>query len=504
MKEADLAFQRSGGLLLHPTSLPGSGGIGTIGEEARHFVDVLAVARLGLWQILPLSPTGYGDSPYAALSAFAGNPLLIALEPLVEQGLLTEADLDALPRQSTQHVDFGQVVSSKWAVLRRAFSHVGSVDADPAAERFRAQHEHWLTDFALYMAIKDAHGGAPWNEWEPALRSRQPHALEEARARLQTDIQFHIWTQFIFFHQWEALKRYANERGIRIIGDIPIFVACDSADVWANQQLFRLTPGGTPEVVAGVPPDYFTATGQLWGNPHYRWDRLEAEDFKWWVDRFRMALTTLDIVRLDHFRGFAAAWAVPYGDRTAEHGQCEPSPGADLFASLKRNLGELAIVAEDLGVITPDVEELRDTFGFPGMQVLQFAFGGGSFSTMLPHDFLHNTAVYTGTHDNDTTVGWFSSRSDQERAFILAYVNSTGYDIAWDMIRLAFSTVGVLAVVPMQDVLRLGSSARMNLPGQVGGNWTWRYLPGDVTQEHVRNLQCLAKIYGRAVADTTV
>ncbi|MBV9282731.1 MAG: 4-alpha-glucanotransferase [Chloroflexi bacterium] len=494
------ALTRSAGILLHPTSLPGPGGIGSLGAEANAFADMLSAGGLQLWQILPLGPTGYGDSPYAALSALAGNPLLIALEPLRDQGLLSDADLRALPGFSTPSVDYGLVVTGKMGVLRRAFGRVGSLDRVPGIERFRAENRDWLEDFVLYMAIKDEHGGAPWSQWEPALRSREPAALDAARERLRQDIDLHIWLQYVFAEQWGALKRYVNERGIRIIGDIPIFVAYDSADVWANQAVFRLTPTGEPEVVAGVPPDYFSPTGQLWGNPHYRWDTMERDGFAWWVERFRAAMRQVDIVRIDHFRGFAAAWAVPYGHSTAEHGQWEPSPGQALFRALVQHLPELAVIAEDLGVITPDVVALREEFGFPGMQVLQFAFDAGPWGTALPYTYGANTVVYTGTHDNDTVLGWFSSLPDDQRDYVLSYVGTQGTDIAWDMIRLAFASAAVMAVVPLQDVLRLGSGARMNTPGTSYGNWQWRFVPGQIGQEQLRTLWRWAEIFGRAPA----
>lgn len=491
-------FTRSAGILLHVTSLPGPGGIGSLGAESYAFADRLAAAGMQLWQILPLGPTGYGDSPYAALSAFAGNPLLIALEPLRDRGWLSDQELGELPRYSTPAVDYGLVAPVKMDLLRRAFARACSAGSAHGLEGFGAENASWLEDFALYRAIKDAHGGAAWIEWEPALRGRNEDALEAARAHLRDDVEFHVWSQFVFSEQWRALKRYVNARGIRIIGDIPIFVAFDSADVWANQRLFRLRPNGEPEVVAGVPPDYFSATGQLWGNPHYRWDVLEAEGYRWWIERFRASLRQVDIVRIDHFRGFAAAWAVPYGHSTAEHGEWVPQPGQALFSTVTQQIPELAVIAEDLGVITPDVIALRDTFGFPGMQILEFAFDAGPWGTGLPYSYGRNTVVYTGTHDNDTAVGWFGSLPDEQRTYVLSYVGTQGTDIAWDLIRLAFSSSAVMAVVPLQDVLRLGSGARMNTPGTTAANWQWRYVPGQLNREESRNLRRLAETYGRA------
>lgn len=494
-----MASSRTAGILLHPTSLPGAGGIGTLGESAYRFVDLLHAAHLGLWQVLPLGPTGYADSPYAALSAFAGNPFLLSLQPLVERGLLQQDDLNTLRADTDRRVDFGSVVPIKTAILRRAFGRLDIGERDlPEVAAFREANRDWLDDFALYMAIKGAHDLAGWSDWPEPLRRREPHALREAGERYAAEIRFHRWAQYLFFSQWTELKRCANERGIRIVGDIPIFVAYDSADVWARQDLFELDQEGRPVVVAGVPPDYFTATGQLWGNPHYRWDVMKARGYDWWIDRMRKLLELVDIVRLDHFRGFAAAWAVPFGNDTAVQGDWVPGPGRDLFAALESALGRLPIIAEDLGVITPDVVQLREEFGFPGMQVLQFAFGLGPWSTALPYNFTSNMVVYTGTHDNDTTVGWFASLDPPTRQQVLDYAATQGLDIGWDLIRLAFASVAEYAVVPIQDVLRLGSNARMNLPGTVGGNWSWRFADGDLTESHIDGLRFLAQTYGRA------
>jgi 4-alpha-glucanotransferase len=493
-----MPFERAAGILLHPTSLPGFGGIGSLGAEAYQFVDTLQSAGMRLWQVLPLGPTGYGDAPYSALSAFAGNPLLIALQPLVDDGLLTPEELTPLSTLPDSYVDFGRVVPDKMAVLRRSFDRFPGTEAQAAdLQYFRTANAGWVEDVALFMAIKHAHGGGPWKDWEPELRSRQPDALALARHHLAREIDFHVYIQWQFFRQWEALKRYANGRGIRIVGDIPIFVALDSSDVWAHQDVFQLDPTGTPSVVAGVPPDYFSATGQLWGNPHYRWDRLEADGFSWWIDRFRMIFRLVDIVRLDHFRGFAAAWQVPHGEDTAIRGEWVPAPGEALFQRINDVFGGAPIIAEDLGVITPDVEALRDRFHFPGMQILQFAFSSTPRDPSLPHNYRKNTVVYTGTHDNDTTVGWFAARTNEERGAVLAYVGTKGLDIAWDLIRLAFASTADLAIVPLQDVLRLGTHARMNYPGRPEGNWSWRFTPSSITADHVHELHFLAGIYGR-------
>jgi 4-alpha-glucanotransferase len=493
-----MAFSRAAGILVHPTSLPGPGGIGTLGADTYEFLDTLHSTGITLWQVLPLGPTGYGDSPYSALSAFAGNPFLIALEPLVDEEWLLPEELMSVSGLPESRVDFGRLGPAKMGTLRQAFRRFREMgtQTEQVAD-FAAREATWLDDFALYMAIKDAHGGAPWIEWEPPLRARDETALVSARQELDDQIAFHRFVQFVFFRQWSEVKRRAGELGIQVIGDIPIFVAFDSADVWAHQELFQLDEEGFPEVVAGVPPDYFSATGQLWGNPHYRWDAMAQTGYAWWVDRFRMALRLVDIVRLDHFRGFAGAWAVPYGNLTAEHGQWVPGPAAGFFSALRDVLGTLPIIAENLGVITPDVEALRAQFAFPGMQILQFAFGSDPENGALPHNFERNTAVYTGTHDNDTTVGWWMSIGEAERQAVRDYLGTTGADISWDMLRLAFASVADLAIVPMQDVLRAGTRSRMNLPGRPDGNWAWRFVRAALTEAHLAGLKKLAETYGR-------
>jgi 4-alpha-glucanotransferase len=494
-----MSFERAAGILLHPTSLPGPGGIGTLGAGAYRFVDVLERAGAGLWQVLPLGPTGYGDSPYSALSAFAGNPFLIALEPLVERGWLNAGDMAVLEGMPETHVDFGRLVPAKMEVLRRAYNTAhSSGESQDAIDAFSAANSGWLDDFCLFMAIKDAHGGGPWIDWETPLRLHREDAVAEARETLRDGIAFHRFIQFVFFEQWSALKAYANAHGVKIVGDIPIFVANDSADVWSNHGLFQLDETGLQTVDAGVPPDYFSVTGQLWGNPHYRWDAMEETGFSWWIERFRMLLRMVDIVRLDHFRGFAAAWSVPHGNTTAEHGEWVSAPGFALFSAVRSALGDLPIIAENLGVITPDVEELRHAFGFPGMVILQFAFSTDALDASLPHNMERNTVVYTGTHDNDTTVGWFESLSESEGAFVKAYLESSGVDGSWDLLRAAFKCVADLAIVPLQDVLRVGNAGRMNLPGRASGNWSWRFTDGCVTELQVREFRRLAETYGRA------
>jgi 4-alpha-glucanotransferase len=494
-------FARASGLLLHPTSLPGSAGIGDVGRAAYMFVDFLAASGQRLWQVMPLGPTGYGDSPYATLSAFAGNPLLLALEALVEDGLLAAADLRTLPAFDDQRVEYGQVIEHKMRLLRRAFerfSGAAPVSLRAAFAAFRADNSGWLADYALFRALKDAHGGTVWNRWEADLAAHRPEALARAREALAGDVAFHEYTQFLFFRQWAALHAYAVARGIRIIGDIPIFVAYDSADVWAHPDLFFLDEGGNPTVVSGVPPDYFSVTGQRWGNPLYRWDRLAETGYAWWIARFRAALALVDIVRLDHFRGFAAYWEVPADEETAMHGRWVPGPGAALFHAVTDALGQVPIIAEDLGLITPDVHALRDELGYPGMRLLQFAFDTDATNEYLPHEYPHHCVVYTGTHDNDTAVGWYASRTDRVRRFLARYVGHESREVHWDLIRLALASVADMAIIPLQDALGLGSAARMNQPGRASGNWTWRCTSEQLTWAVVSRLREMAAVYGRA------
>ncbi len=504
-------FSRSSGVLLHPTSLPGRYGVGDLGAEAQAFIDFLAASGQSLWQVLPLGPTGYGDSPYQSFSAFAGNTLLVSPDRLLEEGLLAKSDLADAPRFSGERVDFGAVIEFKNKLLKRAFAnfqHSTDTGLRVNFETFCQREAAWLDDYALYRALKDARGGAAWNKWEPPIASREPHALDLVREALRAESDAHKFSQFLFFSQWHALKRAANERGIRIVGDIPIFVAHDSADVWTHPRLFKLNEDGSPRVVAGVPPDYFSATGQLWGNPLYDWEHMQADKFRWWIARVSSMLRTVDILRIDHFRGFAASWEIPGGDRTAERGRWVNAPGRELFRAIRAALGDVPILAEDLGVITPDVEALRDDFGFPGMRIIQFAFGGDSLNHDLPHNYHPNVAVYTGTHDNDTTVGWFESEAgagstrnrqqiERERKFCLDYLNSDGAEIHWDFIRAALASVARIALIPLQDVLGLGNDARMNLPNSTVGNWSWRYPSGALTNKLRDRLKELTELYGR-------
>lgn len=495
-----MRLPRSSGILLHPTSLPGRFGIGDLGNEAYQFVDFLVGAGQKLWQIMPLGPTGYGDSPYQSFSSFAGNPLLISPELLAEEGLLSQSDLDTVPDFPEGRVDYGPVIAFKQALLRRAYERFQAQAAPTRRAAFRAfcrRHAAWLDDFALFMALKEAHRGTVWSSWEKDIASRQPEALQAWTQKLADSIEAHKFAQYLFFTQWLALKDYANAFGIRIIGDIPIFVAYDSADVWAHPELFYLDENGQPTVVAGVPPDFFSETGQLWGNPLYRWEVLAQDGYAWWIERVRATLRLVDIIRLDHFRGFEGYWEVPFGEPTAVKGRWVKGPGAALFQALQDALGPLPIIAEDLGVITPEVEAIRDQFDFPGMKVLQFAFATTPADPFLPHNFLRNCVVYTGTHDNDTTLGWFQTAPPAERAFALKYTGSTGEEFNWDLIRLALASVADTAIIPLQDVLGIGSEGRMNLPGRASGNWAWRYLPGSLTPEIQERLRELTEIYGR-------
>jgi len=505
-------FPRASGILLHPTSLPGPFGIGDLGPNAYAFSDFLVASGQSLWQVLPLGPTGYGDSPYACYSAFAGNTLLISPEQLVTEGLLSKSDLSGLRVSDDERVEFHRVHQLKDALLEKAFqAYKRTTDTAlrSAFETFAQENAEWLDDYALFRALKDAHHGLAWNQWDPALIRRESIAIERVRDQLRDEVEAHKYYQFLFFRQWFALKSYCNERGIHIIGDIPIFVAQDSSDVWTNPEQFKLDQSGVPKVVAGVPPDYFSATGQLWGNPLYNWDTMTADRFKWWIARVKATLKLVDIVRVDHFRGFAASWEIPGGDKTAERGRWVEAPGRELFAAIRDALGDLPIIAEDLGVITPDVEKLRDDFHFPGMRILQFAFSSDTKNIDLPHNYHKNLVVYTGTHDNDTTVGWFQSvagegstrtakQINRERKFCMRYLNTEGEEIQWDFIRAVLASVANTAIVPLQDLLGLGTEARMNLPNSTEGNWSWRFKENALTDKVATRLRELTELYGRA------
>jgi 4-alpha-glucanotransferase len=490
---------RSAGILLHPTSLPGPFGIGDLGPAAYHWVDGLARAKQKWWQILPLGPTGYGDSPYQAFSAFAGNPYLLSPEFLVRDGLLAEVDL-AQAEFPPGHVDYGTVIDFKVRLLQRAWENfkLGAASTLRSAfDDFKLRQANWLDDYALFRALKDAHGGASWQEWERPLIVRNAAALANARLVVADQFGMYQFGQFLFFRQWGELKKYANEHGVRLIGDVPIFVASDSADVWANPGLFLLDEHRQPRFVAGVPPDYFSQTGQLWGNPLYDWEAIKKTDYAWWVARLQATLAQVDFIRLDHFRGFESYWEIPAGMPTAEVGRWAKGPGDDLFHALRRHLGSLPLIAEDLGIITDEVGEMRDRLALPGMRILQFAFGGAVEDRFLPHNYERNTVVYSGTHDNDTTRGWYATLGDREKDFTRRYLGRDGNDISWDLIRLAWGSIADYALAPLQDLLDLGTEARMNLPGRASGNWGWRFQAEMLTDGLLDRLRGLTELYGR-------
>jgi 4-alpha-glucanotransferase len=498
-----MRFERAAGILLHPTSFPGRYGIGDFGDAAYQFVDFLIASKQSLWQILPLGPTGYGDSPYQSFSAFAGNPLLISPDRLVRDGYLPETAVRSLPLFPKQSVDFGPVIEYKTTLLQQAHEHFlthGADEQKDAYQAFCSQQSSWLDDFALFMALKNHHvdhEGGVWNTWPREIALREPEAMASWGQKLAHEVDRHKFLQFLFFQQWLSLKAYANERSIQIVGDIPIFVAFDSADVWANPELFYLDETGGPTVIAGVPPDYFSETGQRWGNPLYRWDKMADNGYKWWAARLQMCFTQADIVRIDHFRGFDAYWEIPADEPTAVVGKWIKGPGAAFFQAMRDQLGELPLIAEDLGVITPEVVALRDAFDFPGMKILQFAFGGERNSNFLPHTFTKNSVVYTGTHDNETVLGWYRNASQAEQDHIRRYMQISGQNISWDMNRLAYASVSNTAVAMLQDLMGLGNEARMNFPGKVGGYWRWRYLPHMLTQDIATRLRDMTELYGR-------
>ncbi|MDF5720448.1 MAG: 4-alpha-glucanotransferase [Rhizonema sp. PD37] len=498
-----MPFPRSSGILLHPTSFPSRFGIGDLGLEAYRFIDFLRESYQQYWQVLPLGPTGYGNSPYASYSAMAGNPLLISLEKLQEQGLLSEEDFAHLPGLSETKVDFDQVVQIKMPLLKKAgenFKNIASPLQKTEFAGFCDSKAYWLDDFALFMALKDANQGASWHKWEPDIAKRIPEALERARQELGTEIDYHKFIQFEFFRQWSQVKSYANMSGIQIIGDIPIYVAHDSADVWSNPDIFCLDEQtGEAALMAGVPPDYFSNTGQLWGNPVYNWEVSQNQDFKWWIGRFEAMLDYVDVIRIDHFRGFESYWAVKRGEQTAINGEWIKAPGEQLFEAIKLKLGKLPVMAEDLGDITPEVIELRDKYEFPGMKILQFAYSADASNPFLPFNYERNSIVYTGTHDNDTTVGWFNEASEHEKYNLSLYLGSYSSDgIHWDFIRLALNSVANQAIIPLQDLLGLDTSARMNFPSKAEGNWDWRYPSHVLVKELSDRLKSLTMLCGRA------
>lgn len=493
-------MQRSAGVLLHPTCLPSPHGIGDLGSTAHAYLDWLADAAVGWWQILPLNPPGPGHSPYSATSTFAGNTLLISPQALVDDGLLDADDLADAPAMPDEWVDYSTVGRWKRTLLARAFERFQTTGSSLTEDhdRFVSEHRAWIDDFALFSAIKDAHGGAPWTEWPEPLARRERDAIATWRREHKTAIARETFAQYLFHRQWALLREHAADVGVSIIGDVPIFVALDSAEVWAHPELFMMDQAGRPAVVAGVPPDYFSPTGQLWGNPLYDWDRMAADGYRWWIDRLKRTLDLVDLVRLDHFRGFAAHWEVPADAATAEIGRWAPGPGQALFDAIAAELGALPFIAEDLGQITADVVELRRTLDLPGMAILHFAFSPEPRSSYIPYAHTPSTVVYTGTHDNNTSLGWFlEDASDAERALLLSYTGTDGSEIHWDLIRLALGSVADLAVIPHQDLAGLGADCRMNTPAVADGNWTFRLMPWMLDREIQDRLAGMISTYGR-------
>ncbi len=492
---------RGSGILAHPTSFPSPFGIGDLGPGAVTILDYLAAGGQRYWQVLPLHPTGYGNSPYATLSAFAGNPLLISPERLFENGLLTASELAEYPAFSEQRVDYGAVITWKMELLERSFNHFSAggefCELHNRFDAFCWEQRDWLDDYSLFAAIKSAYQGAAWTEWDSGLAAREPRALAEARRTLANQVTLQQYLQFWFFSQWSAIRQAAEERQIAIIGDVPIFVAQDSADVWARRELFQLDPEGHPLVVAGVPPDYFSVYGQRWGSPLYCWEVLRDSGYAWWIARVRHALEQVDIIRLDHFRGFHKYWEIPAKEETAVEGHWVKGPGEDLFVAIRERLGDVNFLAEDLGYITPGVNALRERLGLPGMRVLQFAFGGNAANHHLPHHYTPDMVVYTGTHDNDTTLGWFLRCGEHERRHVLRYLHTTEDEAVIELMRAALASVARVAVLPLQDVLGLGSQARMNCPSSIFGNWEWRCPESQLDPARCRQLAEMCTLYGR-------
>jgi len=494
--------RRSSGVLMHPTSLPSRGGIGDFGQAAYRFVDWLTAAKQTLWQILPLGPVGYGNSPYSCTSAFAGNALMISLERLADRGLIDRDKVASLP-DGDMPVDFDSVREHKWPLLREAactFLKSAGPLGRGRFEKFCRTAEWWLEDYVLYSVLREHFSNQPWNQWPREIVHREPKAIAGLRRELHDHIDQERFLQFAFFEQWKALRSYCSARGIRVIGDVAIFVSYDSADVWTHPEIFRLKEDLSPAVVAGVPPDAFSETGQRWGNPVYNWDALKSSGYNWWIKRMRWAVETCDILRLDHFRGFEAYWEIPADEPTAVHGHWVKGPNTDLFEAMRKALGDLPFVAEDLGYITPEVRELRKELGIPGMKIMQFGFSNPGAHIYLPHRFQPDSVVYTGTHDNDTIVGWWnSSATDEEKELATQYLGIQEGGVHWAFIRGALTSVAVLCVIPVQDILGLGSEGRMNIPSEIGDNWSWRFPEQALTPELARKLAVLVEVTDRDV-----
>lgn len=487
-------MERSAGVFLHPTSLPSPFGIGDLGESAYRWVDLLSAHHQQWWQMCPLGPTGYGDSPYQCLSTFAGNTLLISPQKLCDAGLLTAAELAAFPRLPVDKVDFGAVIIAKEKLFRVAYARF--VDTREFYE-FCQHEKYWLDDYALFRVIKEANNGRAWCDWDSEFRLRYPAVLDEMRCSQSREIRYHQFLQFMFFRQWSALKKYVHEKGVRIIGDIPIYVAYDSCDAWSAPDIFEFDENGKPLRVAGVPPDYFSETGQLWGNPIFRWDTMRAHGYIWWVNRLRKTLELVDLVRLDHFRGFESFWAVPADSKTAISGEWVPGPGIDFFNALKDHLGALPLIAEDLGEITHGVEELRRQAGMPGMKILQFAFGDDPDNPYLPYNINADSVVYTGTHDNNTTLGWFLEQTPHQRDRLCRFTGTTEQTFVDGFVRMALMAASQLCIIPLQDILGLDGRCRMNTPGKAEANWSWRVTAEDLNPDAFKKLADYTDLYGR-------
>ncbi|HEY59087.1 MAG TPA: 4-alpha-glucanotransferase [Anaerolineae bacterium] len=495
-----MKFGRSSGILLHISSLPNADGIGDLGPEAYRFIDFLARTNTKLWQILPLNPTGYGNSPYQGLSAFAGNPLFINLNMLIKEKLLKDEDLEKRPRFPTRTVDFSKVIAWKTHVLNLAFK---SYKQSPPNEiqngflDFQESNQNWLDDFTTFMTARIKYNLVSWSKWPKSLRVREEKAITNFKHKHTYDIEKNAFFQYLFARQWQTFKKYANDKGIKIIGDIPIFVGYDCADVWSHPELFFLDAKMKPTVVAGVPPDFFSETGQLWGNPLFDWAKHKKNGYQWWIERIKQTLALVDIVRLDHFRGFAGYWEIPADAKTAEIGRWVKGPGIDFFGVVKKAIGDLPFIAEDLGVITPDVIAMRKKYKLPGMKILQFGFDGDPDHEFQPHNYTIDSVAYTGTHDNDTTIGWYKSASILTQLHLQEYLNHHRGNVAWEMIRILWSCVSIYAIAPMQDFLKLGNKARMNYPGSLTGNWLWRMKPNAINNKLERWLTRINYLYRR-------
>ncbi len=489
---------RKGGVLLPVSSIPSKYGIGTFSKQAYEFVDFLERAGQSFWQILPLGPAGYGDSPYQSFSTFAGNPYYIDLEELIKKGWLTKEECDACDFGSDDgYVDYEKIYLSRFRILKIAYER-SNIKEDKEFGEFKEDNAAWLEDYALYMAVKNSFHGISWIEWEEDIRLRKPEAMKAYKEKFADEIEFYQFQQFVFAVQWLALKAYANKKKISIIGDIPIYVAFDSADTWANPELFQLDESCTPTGVAGCPPDSFSATGQLWGNPLYKWEYHKETGYEWWMQRISYCYRLYDVVRIDHFRGFDEYYFIPYGDTTAEFGHWEKGPGYDIFKVMKEKIGKKPVIAEDLGFLTPSVISLVKKTGYPGMKILQFAFDSREESDYLPHNYSNNSVVYTGTHDNDTTMGWYGSLNRQDKAFAKRYLNiKAKKEIYWEFIRAALSSVADTAIIPVQDYLGLGSEARVNMPSTLGNNWKWRLRDGQLDDSLAERIREITKLYGR-------